>query len=60
MSFKFGDVIVNGYASLDNPLRKGIFVKEMSSGLQMTDGKGKFWINGRHDKLIKIENVIKI
>jgi hypothetical protein len=59
VNFKFGDVVVNGYASLDNPIRKGIFVKETSKGYEMTDGKGRFWISGKHDKLIKIENVVR-
>lgn len=49
---RFLDVIENGYASEDNPLRVGYFVKatttprgRMNPGRhwQLTDGKGKFW-----------------
>lgn len=47
----FGDVVVNGWASEDNPTRTGYFVRsftrtgKMNPGLtwEVTDGKGKFW-----------------
>ena len=29
MRFKFGDIIENGYESIDNPRRKGFFVKKV-------------------------------
>jgi hypothetical protein len=57
--FKFGDVIINGYASQCNPIRKGIFVKKVSKGYELTDGKGKFWVIAKdNDKLTKIGNII--
>lgn len=57
MGYKFGDIILNEYASVDNPLRKGIFVKETTKGIELTDGKGNFWITSKgNDKLIKIKN----
>lgn len=51
MTPSFGDVVENGWASEDNPTRKGFFVRaftrtgRMNSGLtwEITDGKGKFW-----------------
>lgn len=47
----FGDGIENGYASEDNPTRRGFFVRafkrtgRMNPGLtwEITDGAGKFW-----------------
>ncbi len=41
--FKFGDIIDNGWASEDNPLRKSIFVKHKKKTIEVTDGKGMFW-----------------
>ncbi|MDQ0062346.1 hypothetical protein [Paenibacillus harenae] len=59
--FKFGDVIENGHASLDNPRRKGIFVKKNSKGhYEMTDGKGSFWLNAYdNEQLKKIGSVVR-
>lgn len=50
-SAAFGDVVENGWASEDNPTRRGLFVRSftrkgrMNPGLtwEITDGKGKFW-----------------
>lgn len=47
----FGDIVENGWASEDNPTRRGYFVRafrrtgRMNAGLkwEITDGKGKFW-----------------
>ena len=51
LSPSFGDVVENGWASEDNPTRRGFFVRafkvagRMDPGLtwEITDGKGKFW-----------------
>lgn len=48
---RFGDIIENGWASEDNPTRRGFFVREgrrtgrMNAGryFEATDGAGKFW-----------------
>lgn len=47
---RFGDLVDNGWASADNPTRRGFFVRETRSGArgatrtwEITDGKGKFW-----------------
>jgi hypothetical protein len=48
---KFGDVIENGWASENNPTRRGYFVREfvrrgrLNPGRtwQITDGRGRFW-----------------
>ena len=54
MSFKFGDILENGWASEDNPTRFGIFVRKVSKGYELTDGKGKFWIQGKSDHKLKV------
>lgn len=49
--FRFGDWIVNGWASVDNPWRLGRFVRlmrrtgKLNPGLwaELTDGLGLFW-----------------
>jgi len=51
LSPSFGDVVENGYASEDNPTRRGFFVRafkrtgRMNPGLtwEITDKLGKFW-----------------
>lgn len=57
---KFGDVIENGYASVENPHCTGIFVRtghrtgRMNPGkyYELTDGKGNFWqLRAASDKL---------
>lgn len=49
---KFGDLVTNNWASMDNPCRVGIFVRaghrpkgQMNSGpwWELTNGKGDFW-----------------
>lgn len=48
---RFGDLVENGWASEENPTRRGFFVREgkrtgrMNAGTywEITDGKGKFW-----------------
>lgn len=62
---KFGDIVENGWASEDNPIRTGIFIRfrkiphgQMNAGYQasLTDGKGRFWETsaGKENKLRKI------
>lgn len=47
MTFKFGDKLENGYASEDNPTKRGYFVRFCRAQnlpcVEVTDGKGKFW-----------------
>ena len=44
---KFGDVIINHFASEDNPTREGVFIRHIrrqkTPCIQVTDTKGKFW-----------------
>lgn len=61
MDFEFGQMIENGWASEDNPQRRGLFVRKgiakgrMNRGpyVVMTDGRGSFWrvSAGRDHKL---------
>jgi hypothetical protein len=49
--FKFGDLLENGWASDENPTKRGYFVRyfvrnsRMNGGpvVEMTDGNGSFW-----------------
>ena len=41
---KFGDRMHCIYASKDNPLKYGIFVRLRKHSYEITDGKGKFWL----------------
>ena len=41
--FKFGDIIVNHHASIDNPQRQGVFVNYDRNTIVLTDTKGNFW-----------------
>lgn len=60
MNFKFGDIIENGWASEDNPIRVGIFVKKVSKGFECTNGKGKFWVVAKDNQRLKVlGNVMK-
>lgn len=40
---RFGDIVVNHWASEQNPHRVGIFVKIERYSLLVTDMKGAFW-----------------
>jgi hypothetical protein len=40
---KFGDIIENGWASVDSPRRFAIVVKAKKYYINCTDGKGVFW-----------------
>lgn len=48
-SFKFGDVLINGYACRGNPIRRGIFVREKERTIELTDGNGRFWETGKEN-----------
>jgi hypothetical protein len=57
---KFGDIIVNGYASENNPRKQGVFVKQSNRSIQLTDMKGLFWYTDtENDKLECIGSVLK-
>lgn len=43
IKFRFGDIIENRWASEDNPIRKGIFVRNKKDLIELTNGQGKFW-----------------
>lgn len=47
--FRFGDIIENGWAGKENPIRIGIFVRHKKNIIELTNGKGKFW-EVYHDK----------
>ena len=65
---KFGDIIENGWASADNPIRFGVFVRSKKrrgrfnpgTYYLLTDTKGKHWeIGGQADGHEKISVVGK-
>lgn len=60
MSMKFGDIVVNGWASENNPHRIGIFVRNKGKTIQLTDGKGHFWetYNDKESKLIVMGSML--
>lgn len=51
---KFGDTVINHWASERNPNRKGIVIKVDSKSVYCTDGNGRFW-NLVKDSKAKIE-----
>lgn len=61
-NMKFGDIIVNGWASEDNPHRVGIFVKSNGKTIHLTDGKGNFWdtLNDKEAKLNVIGSALSL
>jgi len=42
-NLKFGDIVENFHASLDNPHRVGVFVKKKDKTILVSDMKGDFW-----------------
>jgi hypothetical protein len=58
---KFGDIVINHWASEDNPRRKGIFIRKKTDTIELTDGKGKFWktYNDKKSRLEIVGNVLK-
>lgn len=60
MSLKFGDIIDNGYASENNPIKYGIVIYSRSirnGGIKLTNGQGKFWIIEPHDRVNKVGSI---
>ncbi|MDF1509718.1 hypothetical protein PZE06_16380 [Robertmurraya sp. DFI.2.37] len=59
IKFQFGDIIENGWASEDNPIRKGIFVRHKKKLIELTDGQGKFWevYHDKDNKNVRIGNI---
>jgi hypothetical protein len=65
---KFLDLVENGWASEDNPLRVGIFIRRgvrptgrMNPGpyFELTDGKGEFWtVSARSERLRIVGNLL--
>lgn len=61
-TWHFGDVVENQWASLDNPTRRGYFVRyidrtgRLNPGryAEITDSYGKFWECPVSDKLVRI------
>lgn len=57
---KFGDIVINHWASKSNPMRIGVFVRnqirQKRITCQFTDTKGKFW-NIFNDKESKFEKI---
>ena len=41
--FLFGDIIINHWASNDNPHRVGIVVSYNTKTIRCTNGRGEFW-----------------
>jgi len=50
----FGDRVENGWASIDNPTRIGIFVEVTTGGYRMTDGNGSFWTSGKENHRLQV------
>lgn len=60
MSFTFGDILINEYASIGNPHRVGTFVKSTFKGFELTDMKGNFWITAKDNHKLKIVGTIVV
>lgn len=43
MKLSFGDVLINHWASDDNPNKVSVFVKRKKKTICVTNMKGKFW-----------------
>lgn len=54
MKPRFGDLIVNGWASMENPTRVGIFVRANKGSRELTDGSGKFWESSLHNHRLTV------
>jgi len=58
---KFGDIIINPYASKGNPHRKAVFVRDCGKSIELTDMSGTFWRTykpGKGEKQFKIDDSI--
>jgi len=54
--FVFGDIVENGWASDDNPQKRGFVVRATRQSIELTNGKGDFWkfSIGPNNRLTKI------
>lgn len=53
-TFKFGDKVINPWASDNNQIKVGIFVRSLKRYYEFTDGNGKFWqvtMEAFHEKI---------
>lgn len=60
MTFKFGDILENGWTGKDNPYSRCIFLRESSKSIHVMDFDGKsseFYNDGKH-RLVKVGSVI--
>lgn len=60
MTFKFGDVLENGWTSKNNPYSKCIFLRKTSKTIHIMsfDGKlGEFYNDNKH-RLVKVGSII--
>jgi hypothetical protein len=53
---KFLDIVINEWASENNPHRQGIFTRNKGKTIEFTDGKGEFWevIKDKESKFIVV------
>lgn len=60
MSFKFGDVLENGWASKENPYSKCIFLRKTSKFIHVMEFDGKLgnFYNDKENKLVRIGSII--
>lgn len=57
---KFGDIVINHWASDRNPHRKGIVVRVDPKTVYCTDGKGEFWhlVKDSESKIVRVGSLI--
>lgn len=60
MTFKFGDVLVNGYQGEDNPYHKCIFLRKTKNYIYVRqfDGSLSKFYNDKKHKLTKVGSII--
>jgi len=59
MTFKFGDVLANGYQGEDNPYHKSIFLRKTKRHIHVREFDGRLSEFDSNDhKLIKIDSII--
>lgn len=58
---KFGDIVINHWASESNPTRIGCYIRKSDLGFEMTDCKGQFWVfvDSKDAKLEIVGSVLK-
>jgi len=59
IGLKFGDIVENGWASPDNPNRKGVFIRSRKRTIELTNMKGRFWelYNDKDSKTTKVGTI---